>query len=72
MRKLVLAVLVMAALGLLAGQGADQTPSQPGTAGEGLPFTGPHESLLSLGVALTVVGAGVVGVTRYRGRHATR
>jgi Excalibur calcium-binding domain len=53
-------------------QGAGQTPSESGTAGEGLPFTGPRESLLPLGVVLMVVGAGAVAVTRYRGRHATR
>ena len=46
--------------------------TQPGTTEQGLPFTGPRESLLPLGLVLMVVGAGVVAVTRYRGRHATR
>jgi hypothetical protein len=47
------------------------TPSEPGTAG-GLPFTGPRESLLPLGLVLMVVGAGAVAFTRYRARHAAR
>jgi hypothetical protein len=44
----------------------------PGTTEQKLPFTGPRESLLPLGLALMVVGAGAVAFTRYRGRHAAR
>ncbi len=52
----------------------DQAPptTEPGTTEQGLPFTGPSDWLLPLGLALMVVGAGVVAITRYRGRHATR
>jgi hypothetical protein len=83
MRKLVLAALVLAALGLLAGpaaaQEADLDCKDFGSQAEaqakleqGLPFTGPRESLLPLGLILVVVGAAAVAVTRYRGRHAAR
>jgi hypothetical protein len=44
----------------------------PGTTEQGLPFTGPSDWLMPLGLVLMVVGAGVVAVTRYRGRHAAR
>jgi hypothetical protein len=45
--------------------------TEPGTTGP-LPFTGPRESLLPLGLVLMVVGAGAVAFTRHRGRHAAR
>jgi hypothetical protein len=53
-------------------QAGGQDQPAGGTGEQGLPFTGPRESLLPLGLALIVVGAGAVGFTRYRGRHAAR
>jgi hypothetical protein len=37
-----------------------------------LPFTGPNNTLLPAGTALLVAGLALVGVTRYRARHARR
>jgi hypothetical protein len=42
-----------------------------GTGGDdNLPFTGPNDSLLPTGTALLLAGLALVGVTRYRARHA--
>jgi hypothetical protein len=49
---------------------ADQAP--PTTVGGALPFTGPNDNLLPAGTALLVAGLTLVGVTRYRARHARR
>jgi excalibur calcium-binding domain-containing protein len=45
-----------------------------GTGGDdgALPFTGPDSSLLPAGTALLLTGLALVGVTRYRARHARR
>ena len=45
-----------------------------GTGGDDgeLPFTGPNDTLLPAGTALLVAGLALVGVTRYRARHARR
>ena len=45
-----------------------------GTGGDDgeLPFTGPNDTLLPAGSALLVAGLALVGVTRYRARHARR
>jgi hypothetical protein len=45
-----------------------------GTGGDDgeLPFTGPNDTLLPTGTALLVAGLALVGVTRYRARHARR
>ena len=37
-----------------------------------LPFTGPNDTLLPAGTALLLAGLALVGVTRYRARHARR
>jgi hypothetical protein len=48
------------------------TTPQPGD-GEELPFTGPgNDTLLPAGTALLGLGLLVVGMSRYRGRHARR
>jgi hypothetical protein len=49
---------------------ANEAP--PTTVGGALPFTGPNDSLLPAGTALLVAGLALVGVTRYRARHARR
>ena len=41
-----------------------------GTDDGALPFTGPNNSLLPAGTALLLAGLALVGVTRYRARHA--
>jgi hypothetical protein len=53
---------------------ANQAPptTGPGTTEQGLPFTGPSAWLLPLGGLLLAGGVGLLGVTRYRARHATR
>ena len=38
----------------------------------GLPFTGPNDTMLPAGTALLLAGLALVGVTRYRARHARR
>jgi hypothetical protein len=45
-----------------------------GTGGDdgALPFTGPDSTLLPAGTALLLTGLALVGVTRYRARHARR
>jgi hypothetical protein len=45
-----------------------------GTGGDDgeLPFTGPNDTLLPAGTGLLVAGLALVGVTRYRARHARR
>jgi hypothetical protein len=45
-----------------------------GTGGDDgeLPFIGPNDTLLPAGTALLVAGLALVGVTRYRARHARR
>jgi hypothetical protein len=40
--------------------------------GGALPFTGPNDTLLPAGTALLLAGLAVLGVTRYRARHARR
>jgi hypothetical protein len=40
--------------------------------GGALPFTGPNDTLLPAGTALLLAGLALVGVTRYRARHAQR
>jgi hypothetical protein len=37
-----------------------------------LPFTGPNDTMLPAGTALLVAGLALVGLTRYRARHARR
>jgi hypothetical protein len=37
-----------------------------------LPFTGPNDTMLPAGTALVLAGLALVGVTRYRARHARR
>jgi hypothetical protein len=44
----------------------------PTTVGGALPFTGPNDTLLPAGAALLLAGLTLVGVTRYRARHAGR
>jgi hypothetical protein len=45
-----------------------------GTGGDdgNLPFTGPNDTMLPAGTALVVAGLALVGLTRYRVRHARR
>jgi hypothetical protein len=45
-----------------------------GTGGDdgNLPFTGPNDTMLPAGTALVVAGLALVGLTRYRARHARR
>jgi hypothetical protein len=45
-----------------------------GTGGDDgdLPFTGPNDTMLPAGTALVVAGLALVGLTRYRARHARR
>jgi Excalibur calcium-binding domain len=45
-----------------------------GTGGDDgdLPFTGPNDTLLPAGTALLLAGLALVGITRYRARHARR
>jgi hypothetical protein len=40
--------------------------------GGALPFTGPNDTMLPAGTALVLAGLALVGVTRYRARHARR
>jgi Excalibur calcium-binding domain len=40
--------------------------------GGALPFTGPNDTLLPAGTALLLAGLALLGVTRYRARHARR
>jgi hypothetical protein len=68
------------------GSARDETPvgqdtgGDDGAAGGGgddggngdLPFTGPNDTLLPAGTALLLAGLTLVGVTRYRARHARR
>jgi hypothetical protein len=49
---------------------ANEAP--PTTVGGALPFTGPNDTLLPAGTALLLAGLALVGVTRYRARHARR
>jgi hypothetical protein len=49
---------------------ANEAP--PTTVGGVLPFTGPNDTLLPAGTALLLAGLALVGVTRYRARHARR
>jgi hypothetical protein len=42
------------------------------TGGGALPFTGPNDTLLPAGTVLLLAGLALVGVTRYRARHARR
>jgi hypothetical protein len=60
--------------GQAGGQPGGQAPptTGPGTTEQGLPFTGPRESLLPLGGLLLAAGVGLLGVTRYRARHTAR
>jgi Excalibur calcium-binding domain len=51
--------------------GGDGTGGGTGGTDDGaLPFTGPNNSLLPAGTALLLAGLALVGVTRYRARHA--
>jgi hypothetical protein len=45
-----------------------------GTGGDDgdLPFTGPNDTMLPAGTALLLAGLALVGITRYRARHARR
>jgi hypothetical protein len=61
------------------GTPRDETPVGQDTGGDDdtggngeLPFTGPNDTLLPAGMALLVAGLALVGVTRYRARHARR
>jgi Excalibur calcium-binding domain len=40
--------------------------------GGALPFTGPNDTLVPAGTALLLAGLALLGVTRYRARHARR
>jgi hypothetical protein len=42
------------------------------TGGGALPFTGPNDTLLPAGTAVLLAGLALLGVTRYRARHARR
>jgi hypothetical protein len=46
--------------------------TQPGTTGQALPFTGPSDWLLPFGGLLLAGGTALLGVPRYRARHAAR
>jgi len=59
--------------------GGDDGGGGGGTGGGGtggddgdLPFTGPNDTMLPAGTALVLAGLALVGVTRYRARHARR
>ena len=58
--------------------GGDEGPGGGGTGGGGtgeggeLPFTGPNDTMLPASAALLLGGALLLGVTRYRARHARR
>jgi Excalibur calcium-binding domain len=52
--------------------GGDGTGGGTGGDDGALPFTGPGSSLLPAGTALLLTGLALVGVTRYRARHARR
>jgi hypothetical protein len=69
------------------GSARDETPVGQDTGGEDtaggedtgggngngeLPFTGPNDTMLPAGAALLVAGGLLLGVTRYRARHARR
>jgi hypothetical protein len=57
------------------GSARDETPvgAAPGGGDTGgLPFTGPHDTLLPAGTGLLALGLLAVAATRYRGRHARR
>jgi hypothetical protein len=49
---------------------ANEAP--PTTVGGALPFTGPNDTLVPAGTTLLVAGLALLGVTRYRARHARR
>jgi Excalibur calcium-binding domain len=53
------------------GTGGDGTGGG-GTGGGALPFTGPNDTLLPASTALLLAGLALLGVTRYRARHARR
>jgi hypothetical protein len=46
--------------------------THPGPTGQALPFTGPSDWLLPFGGLLLAGGTALLGVTRYRARHAAR
>jgi hypothetical protein len=54
--------------------GGDDTGGGEDTGGGNgeLPFTGPNDTMLPAGAALLVAGGLLLGVTRYRARHARR
>jgi opacity protein-like surface antigen len=55
------------------GTGGDDGAGGGEDSGNGeLPFTGPGDATLPAGAALLVTGLTLVGVTRYRARHARR
>ncbi len=61
------------------GSPRDETPVGAATGGggdtdgeNGLPFTGPNDTLLPAGTALLALGLMTIMATRYRGRHARR
>jgi Excalibur calcium-binding domain len=54
------------------GGGTGSGGTGEGGTGGALPFTGPNNSLLPAGTALLLAGLALVGVTRYRARHARR
>jgi Excalibur calcium-binding domain len=59
------------------GGGGDDGTGGGGDDGTGggtgdLPFTGPNDTMLPAGTALLLAGLALVGVTRYRARHARR
>jgi hypothetical protein len=53
------------------GGGGGDDGSTGGGNGD-LPFTGPNDTMLPAGTALLLAGLALVGVTRYRARHARR
>jgi Excalibur calcium-binding domain len=55
------------------GGDTDDGTGGGGTGDDGaLPFTGPNDVMLPAGTALLLAGLALVGVTRYRARHARR
>ena len=55
-----------------AGGGDDGADNGADNGGGALPFTGPNDTLLPASTALLLAGLALLGVTRYRARHARR